>query len=63
MTTFTFIAWPITLALIYNKLGKKKYVNELFYILIILYSVPHPKNFLTVKKNFITNEILYFDKK
>jgi len=63
MTTFTFIAWPITLALIYNKLGKKKYVNELFYILIIFYSVSHYKNFLTVKKNFITNEILYFDKK
>lgn len=62
MITFTFIAWPISLALIYNKLSKKKYVNILFYILIVFYSVTHYKNFLTVKENFTTKEILYFDK-
>ena len=63
MTTFTFISWPITLALVYSKLNKKKYINEFFFILIIFYSITHYKNFITIKKEFIDSEILFFDKK
>ena len=50
------------MALVYSKLNKK-YINEFFFILTIFYSITHYKNFITIKKEFIDSEILFFDKK
>ena len=60
MSTYTFIAWPLTLALIYNKLQEKKYIKEFFYILIIIYSITHYKNFILINKSFSNVQILFF---
>ncbi len=52
MVTYTFIAWPLTLALIYYKLRDKKYTKNIFYLLIIIYSVMHYKDLINVKNKF-----------
>ena len=49
MITYTFVAWPLVLGIIYFKLKNKKYINHFFYIFIFLYSIMHYKNFIPIK--------------
>ena len=61
MITYTFIAWPVALSLIYYRLKDKKYTNYFFYSLIILYSSMHYKTFLNVndKLSFKNYNLVY----
>mgnify|MGYP001157567911 FL=1 len=54
MITYTFIAWPVALSLIYYRLKDKKYTNYFFYSLIILYSSMHYKTFLNVNDKLVS---------
>ncbi len=56
MITFTFIAWPVALSLIYYKFKETKYINYFFYSLIILYSVMHYKTFLDVTDKIVSKD-------
>ena len=56
LITFTFIAWPIALSLIYFRFKKIKYINYFFYSLIVLYSLMHYKTFLDVKDKIISKD-------
>tara|TARA_Y100000591_G_scaffold56030_1_gene44588 strand:+ start:5464 stop:6990 length:1527 start_codon:yes stop_codon:yes gene_type:complete len=62
MATYTFISWPLVLSLIYEKFKKYNYINNLFYLLIIIYSIMHNKNFIQVKNNLSNLEILSVNK-
>ncbi len=59
LTTFSFIAWPIFVALIFYRFKNAKYINTIFYSLVIIYSVMHYKTFLNVQKNFFNNQIVF----
>ena len=52
MITYTFVAWPLVLALIYFKLKNRKYINHIFYIIICVYSIMHYKNFMQIIDTF-----------
>ena len=52
MITYTFIAWPLVLSLIYFKLRDRKYTKNIFYLLIIIYSLMHYKDLINVKNKF-----------
>lgn len=52
MITYTFVAWPLVLALIYSKLKDKKYINHIFYFIVCVYSIMHYKNFIQIKDVF-----------
>ena len=56
LITFTFIAWPVALSLIYFRFKEAKYINYFFYSLIILYSSMHYKTFLDVKDKIVSND-------
>ena len=56
MITYTFIAWPIALSLIYYKFKKTKYMNYFFYFLIILYSSMHYKTILDIKDRMVSKD-------
>ncbi len=62
MITYTFIAWPLVLSIIYEKFKKYKQINNIFYFLIIVYSIMHYKNFIQVKNNYSNSEILFLNK-
>tara|TARA_B100000575_G_C23133492_1_gene657945 strand:+ start:1068 stop:2594 length:1527 start_codon:yes stop_codon:yes gene_type:complete len=62
MATYTFIAWPLVLSLVYQKFKKYNYLNSFFYFLIILYSLMHYKNFVQVKNNYVNSEIFSINK-
>ena len=62
MITYTFIAWPLVLSIIYEKFKKYKQINNIFYFLIIFYSIMHYKNFIQVKNNYSNSEILFLNK-
>ena len=56
MITFTFIAWPIALSLIYYRFKEIKYINYFFYSIIIIYSLMHYKTFLNVKDKIVSKD-------
>ena len=62
MATYTFISWPLVLSLIFEKFKKYNYINNLFYLLIIIYSIMHNKNFIQAKNNLSNLEILSVNK-
>ena len=62
MITYTFIAWPLVLSIIYEKFKKYKQINNIFYFLIIVYSIMHYKNFIQVINNYSNSEILFLNK-
>ena len=56
MITYTFIAWPVALSLIYYRFRKKKYIDYFFFSLIILYSSMHYKTFINVKDRIVSKD-------
>ena len=58
MIIYTFIAWPITIAFLYYKFHKYKFINHFFYFLIILYTSMHFNNFIDLKNKFYKFNII-----
>ncbi len=59
LTTFSFIAWPIFIGLIFYKFKNSKYIKKIFYSLAIVYSVMHYKTFLDIKEKFYNNQLIF----
>ena len=58
MIVYTFILWPITLAFLYKRFEKVKFIKSFFYALIILYSIMHYKNFFLAKDKLVELSIV-----
>ncbi len=59
MITYTFIAWPIIISVLYLKFGDNKFFKNFIYFLILTYSIMHYKDFSKVSKNLSTNNNFY----
>jgi len=61
MVTYTFIAWPIFISILFSKFGLLKYFKSFLYFLIFTYSIMHYKDFIKVKQRFIKNYYSYLN--
>ena len=61
MITYTFIAWPIFISILFSKFEILKYLKIFLYFLIFTYSIMHYKNFIQVKENLIKNYYSYLN--